>query len=115
MMRLDSLVACDYAENAGIAANECGFLLTELTRAFLDRLHEAWKGKIQHEELKRFAECCVANNCCCTTFNHDDFLDEALDETQNWSPDRGTGSSASRHRKSLPVSSRRRWALRTCC
>ena len=91
MTRLDSLMPYDYAENAGNAANEYGFLLSELKRAFLDRLHEARKGTIQHEELKRFAEYCVANNCCCITFNYDDFLDEALDETHNWSPDRGYG------------------------
>ena len=44
MTRLDSLMPYDYAENAGNAANEYGFLLSELKRAFLDRLHEARKG-----------------------------------------------------------------------
>ena len=91
MTRLDSLMPYDYAENAGNAANEYGFLLSELKRAFLDRLHEARKGKFHHDELRRFAEYCVANKCSCITFNYDDFLDEALDQTRNWSPDRGYG------------------------
>ncbi len=41
MTRLDALMPYDYAENAGNAANEYGFLLSELKRTFLDRLHEA--------------------------------------------------------------------------
>ena len=36
--RLDALMPYDYAESAGNAANEYGFLLSELKRAFLDRL-----------------------------------------------------------------------------
>ena len=91
MTRLDSLMPYDYAENAGNAANEYAYLLSELKRAFLDRLYEARKGKIQHEELKRFAGYCVANKSCCITFNYDDFLDEALTESDSWSPDRGYG------------------------
>ena len=91
MTRLDSLMPYDYAENAGNAANEYEFLLSELKRAFLDRLHEARKGDIHHDELKRFAEYCVALKCCCITFNYDDFLDEALAQTYSWSPDRGYG------------------------
>ena len=91
MTRLDSLMPYDYAENAGNAANEYGFLLSELKRAFLDRLYEARKGKIHHDELKRFAEYCVADKCCCITFNYDDFVDEALTQTGSWSPDRGYG------------------------
>ena len=55
MTRLDALMPYDYAENAGNAANEYGFLLSELKRAFLERLHEARKGDIHGEELKRFA------------------------------------------------------------
>ena len=91
MTRLDSLMPYDYAENAGNAANEYEFLLSELKRAFLDRLYEARKGKIYHDELKRFAGYCVANKCCCITFNYDDFVDEALTYTGSWSPDRGYG------------------------
>ena len=81
----------DYAESAGNAANEYGFLLSELRRAFLDRLHEARKGDIHREELKRFATYCEANGCCCITFNYDDFLDEALAQTGSWNPYWGYG------------------------
>ena len=56
MTRLNALMPYDYAENAGNAANEYGFLLSELKRAFLERLHEARKGDIHGEELKRFAK-----------------------------------------------------------
>ena len=86
MTRLDSLMPYDYAEQAGNAANEYGFLLSELKRAFLDRLHEARTGDIHREELKRFAKYCKANSCCCITFNYDDFLDEALAQTVSGDP-----------------------------
>ena len=91
MTRLDSLMPYDYAEHAGNAANEYGFLLSELKRAFLDRLHEAQQGDIHREELKRFAKYCKANGCCCITFNYDDFLDEALAQTDSWNPYWGYG------------------------
>ena len=71
MTRLDALMPYDYAESAGNAANEYGLLLSELKRAFLDRLHEARKGDVHREELKRFANYCEANGCCCITFNYD--------------------------------------------
>ena len=45
MTRLDALMPYDYAESSGNAANEYGFLLTELRRAFLERLHKARRGK----------------------------------------------------------------------
>ncbi len=91
MTRLDALMPYDYAESAGNAANEYGFLLSELKRAFLDRLHEARKGDVHREELKRFANYCEANGCCCVTFNYDDFLDEALAQTGSWNPYWGYG------------------------
>ena len=91
MTRLDALMPCDYAENAGNAANEYGFLLSELKRAFLDRLHQARKGHIYRAELDRFAKYCKTKGCCCITFNYDDFLDEALAGTGSWSPYRGYG------------------------
>ena len=91
MTRLDALMPYDYAENAGNAANEYGFLLSELKRAFLDRLHTARKGDLHREELKRFAEYCETNGCCCITFNYDDFLDEALAQTRSWNPYWGYG------------------------
>ena len=91
MTRLDALMPYDYAENAGNAANEYGFLLSELKRAFLERLHEARKGDIHGEELKRFAKYCETNGCCCITFNYDDFLDEALAQTGSWNPYWGYG------------------------
>ena len=91
MTRLDSLMPYDYAENAGNAANEYGFLLSELKRAFLDRLHEARKGDVHREELNRFAKFCERNGCSCITFNYDDFLDEALEGTDGWNPYWGYG------------------------
>ena len=93
MTRLDALMPYDYAQDAGNAANEYGFLLTELKRAFLDRLREARKGLIHREELKRFAKFCESNRCCCITFNYDDFLDEALAQTGSWNPYWGYGFS----------------------
>ena len=91
MTRLDALMPYDYADSAGNAANEYGFLLSGLKRAFLDRLHEARKGDIHREELRRFAKHCEANGFCCITFNYDDFLDEALAQTRNWNPHWGYG------------------------
>ena len=81
MTCLDSLMPYDYAENAGNAANEYGLLLSELKRAFLDRLREAREGDIHREDLNRFAKFCETNRCNCITFNYDDFLDEALEWT----------------------------------
>ena len=95
MTRLDALMPYDYAETAGNAANEYAFLLSELKRAFLARLHEARKGEIHREDLKRFAEYCKTNGCCCITFNYDDFLDEALAQTGSWMPYWGYGFACS--------------------
>ena len=95
MTRLDALMPYDYAETAGNAANEYAFLLSELKRAFLARLHEARKGEIHREDLKRFAEYCETNGCCCITFNYDDFLDEALAQTRSWTPYWGYGFACS--------------------
>lgn len=102
MTRLDSLMPYDYAESAGNTANEYGFLLSELKRAFLDRLHEARKGDIRREDLNLFVKFCGINRCDFITFNYDDFLDEALEGTGGWNPywgygfvcpsSRGTGS-----------------------
>ena len=95
MTRLDALMPYDYAETAGNAANEYAFLLSELKRAFLGRLHEARTGEIHREDLKRFAEYCETNGCCCITFNYDDFLDEALAQTRSWTPYWGYGFACS--------------------
>ncbi len=91
MTRLDALMPYDYAENAGNAANEYGYLLSELKRTFVDRLHEARNGDIHREDLKRFANFCETHRCCCITFNYDDFLDEALAQTKSWNPYWGYG------------------------
>ena len=91
MTRLDALMPYDYAEDAGNAANEYGLLLSELKRAFLDRLNDARKGDIHREELDRFVEYCEANRCSCITFNYDDVLDEALARTGSWNPYWGYG------------------------
>ena len=91
MTRLDARMPYDYAHDAGNAANEYGFFLTELKRAFLNRLQEARQGDVGREELDRFAKYCADNGCCCITFNYDDFLDEALNRTGHWNPYRGYG------------------------
>ena len=91
MTRLDALMPYDYADDAGNAANEYAFLLSELRRAFLGRLREARQGDIEQDELDRFAKFCADNDCCCITFNYDDFLDEALARTEHWNPYRGYG------------------------
>ena len=91
MTRLDALMPYDYADDAGNAANEYAFLLSELRRAFLGRLHAARQGDIKREELDRFAKFCADNGCSCITFNYDDFLDEALERTGLWNPYRGYG------------------------
>ena len=91
MTRLDSLMPYDYAEKAGNAANEYQLLLSELKRAFLDRLHEARRGDIFRKDLNRFAKFCESNRCNCITFNYDDFLDEALEGTDRWNPYWGYG------------------------
>ncbi len=86
MTRLDALMPYDYAENSDNAANEYGFLLSELKRAFLNRLLEARTGEIYRAELKQFAKYCKNKGCCCITFNYDDFLGEALAGTGSWNP-----------------------------
>ena len=91
MTRLDALMPYNYADVVGNAANEYGFFLTELKRAFLDRLQEARQGEIKDEQLDHFARYCADNDCCCITFNYDDFLDEALERTGHWNPYRGYG------------------------
>ena len=91
MTRLDALMPYDYADDAGNAANEYAFLLSELRRTFLGRLREARQGDIKRENLDRFAKYCADNDCCCITFNYDDFLDEALFRTEQWNPYRGYG------------------------
>ena len=91
MTCLDALMPYDYADDAGNAANEYAFLLSELRRAFLGRLHKARQGDIKREELDRFAKFCADNGCSCITFNYDDFLDEALERTEHWNPYWGYG------------------------
>ncbi len=91
MTRLDALMPYDYADNAGNAANEYAFLLSELRRALLDRLQEARRGDIEREQLDRFAQYCADTGCCYITFNYDDFLDRALEQTGAWNPYRGYG------------------------
>lgn len=102
MTRLDALMPYDYAESAGNAANEYSFLLTELKRAFLERLHEAREGEIHGEDLIRFANFCTRSRCCCITFNHDDFLDEALAQTGRWNPHWGYGFYCQSSRDTIP-------------
>lgn len=91
MTRLESLMPYDYADFSDNAANEYAFLLSELKRAFLDRIREAGEGEVHEDELSRFARYCAGNYSHCITFNYDDFLDRALDGTERWDPELGYG------------------------
>ena len=89
MTRLQSLMPYDYAVFSDNAANEYALLLSELKRAFLDRIRDAGEGEVHDHELGRFARYCAGNNSHCITFNYDDFLDRALDATESWVPEWG--------------------------
>ena len=91
MTRLESLMPYDFADFSGNAANEYALLLSELKRAFLDRIRKAGKGEVYRDELNRFARYCGVNGCHCITFNYDDFLDEALARSGHWRPRDGYG------------------------
>ena len=91
MTRLESLMPYDFADFAGNAANEYALLLSELKRAFLDRIREAKKGKVHRDDLNHFARYCGANGCHCISFNYDDLLDEALFRSSYWRPLDGYG------------------------
>lgn len=56
MTRLESLMPYDFADIAGNAANEYALLLSELKRAFLNRIREAGKGEVHRDELNQFAK-----------------------------------------------------------
>ncbi len=91
MTRLDALMPYDYADDVGNAANEYAFLLSELRRAFLDRLQDARQSVTEREELNRFARYCADDGSSCITFNYDDLLDGALFGTNRWNPYWGYG------------------------
>lgn len=73
------------------ATDEYAFLLAELKRAFLRRLHDAMNGASVEGDVIKFANHCVAINATCITFNYDDFLDAALQTTRRWNPWWGYG------------------------
>ncbi|MDD9963886.1 MAG: SIR2 family protein [Gammaproteobacteria bacterium] len=81
----------DYADFSDNAVNEYAYLLSELKRAFLDRIREAGEGEVHDDEFGRFARYCAEGNSRCITFNYDDFLDRALDGTERWDPELGYG------------------------
>ena len=82
------LMPYDYNDNA---VDEFGFLLSELKRAFLDRLSRARESEVAKNDIAAFASHCAVNNATCITFNYDDFLDEALWATGDWNPHWGYG------------------------
>lgn len=88
MTRLDDLMPYDYAD---ATADEFAFLLTELKRAFLDRLTRARKTDYSAQDLRAFAHHCSVVRATCITFNYDDFLDQALSEVGSWNPYWGYG------------------------
>ena len=91
MTRLESLMPYDHAEFADNAVNEYALLLSELKRSFLNRIREAERGTVQWDDLNKFAGYCAKGLWHCVTFNYDDFLDQALATTLQWSPYGGYG------------------------
>ena len=88
MTRLDQLMPYDLNQNA---ADEYRLLLTELKRAFLNRLSGARRRHFSRRHFDAFANHCATNQFDCVTFNYDDFLDEALKRTGRWTPEWGYG------------------------
>lgn len=75
---------------------ELDWLLTYISSIYIKNLNNAKEGKIHKEELEKFAKYCIDNGTNCITFNHDDYLDEALwrvsaDSNKCWHPDYGYG------------------------
>ena len=91
MTRLASPMPYDFAGFAANAANEYALLLSELKRSFLKRIRETEQGEIHRNELRMFASYCAMKRCHCITFNYDDFLDQALSMTDQWTPGGGYG------------------------
>ena len=88
MSSLDALMFYDYANRA---ENEYEFLLTELKRAFLQRIEEAMANTEVGVEVRAFAKYCADRGATCVTFNDDCYLDEALYHTSSWEPGWGYG------------------------
>ena len=63
------------------ATDEYAFLVAELKRAFLGRLHDAMNSTAVEGDVVTFANHCAAISATCVTFDHDDFLDAALQNT----------------------------------
>ncbi len=78
--------------------HELGLLLSELKRAFVQRIEKA-KKSVDHASLNLFANHCLATGSTCVTFNYDDVLDEEIWEAAKklqqeyvaWGPDGGYG------------------------
>ncbi|MBI1902907.1 MAG: hypothetical protein HYS13_17560 [Planctomycetia bacterium] len=98
MTRLSGGMPYDYRFRA---EESFRLLLSELKRAFLDRLASAQKsGRANDGELWLFAGHCARQKCSCVTFNYDDVLDGALwqfcpvyapQTSWIWCPDWGYG------------------------
>ena len=88
MTRLDELMPYDHSNNV---VDEFRFLLSQLKRAFLERLSRVRDGEVRSEDILAFAKHCARTNAACITFNYDDFLDDALAATGQWNPHWGYG------------------------
>ncbi len=98
MSRLDGGMPFDL----GGAAEEVRLLLADLKRGFVARIEAARKGAVLPDLLIQFARHCIETETGIVTFNHDDFLDEALWRVKSvtsrggaagpyWHPDGGYG------------------------
>jgi hypothetical protein len=97
MTRLDGGMPYDFEHGA---SEELALLLSEIKRAFRDRLEKAKSGPCHADEMAALARYCVDNAIPCITFNYDDVFDRALWEVEKvseyptvpyWHPDGGYG------------------------
>ena len=95
MSRVNELMPYDYAD--GVAdqyegvVDEYAYLLTELKRAFMQRIVDAIDGLVVAPDLIAFAKYCANVSATCATFNYDDYFDAALYSSGHWNPNWGYG------------------------
>jgi hypothetical protein len=96
MSRLDGGMPFD----SGNADDQVRLLLSEVKRRFFGRISTARDGQVVPGLLVRFGRHCIEASVSIVTFNHDDFLDEALWRVKSvtnvlrepyWHPDGGYG------------------------
>jgi len=85
------------------ASGELGLLLSDLQKAFVQKMVTAASEKIYSEDIATFAGLCVRNKVTCVTFNYDDIFDKELFKSNPvsevptmpqvlyWHPDGGYG------------------------